>query len=226
MPEEIYKRAAGDRDEAVRLLRQHGYVADARPSRNAPPPDRWATARTGEPALRAATANAGRRLPGNVALTGRQQAALRDYISSFFTAINGGLRRGTLGPVAARAVGHIDEVMAASRLAGDVLVWRGVADGSKLFGARLGQDLAGFEWLERGYVSTSASRRIAQGFTFHQEQVLMRILAPRGTGAVQLSGMYDQAELLLQRDLRMRVVRDRGVSPEGYRLIDVEVVPA
>jgi hypothetical protein len=52
----------------------------------------------------------------------------------------------------------------------------------------------------------------------------MRILVPRGVGAVELSNGDYEAELLLQRGLRMRIVADSGPGTRP-RTLDVEVLP-
>ncbi len=49
-----------------------------------------------------------------------------------------------------------------------------------------------------------------------------RVLVPKGTHAIDLSTNMED-ELLLQRGLRLRVVRDYGVS-DGVRQMDVEVI--
>jgi hypothetical protein len=229
MPEQIYREAAGDREEALRLLRLHGYLLGGRkaavPRSAGPAGDRYATAAREGDALAAARAVLGRRdHPGQVSVTRAQADALRDYVSSLYYAVNGQLRRGDLDPLVARRVERIDAVMARAGLDRDVVAWRGIAHAEKPFGDRLAGDMTGYTWREDAYVSTSAVRRQAQAFTYHEGQVLMRLLVPRGTGAVRLSGQYDQAELLLRRGLHLRVVADRGVSPDGYRLLDVEVI--
>lgn len=232
-PDQIYRQAGNSRDEAIGLLRANGYLQGAPVIRRVPRTvdERFAAAATDRAALRAAPANAGRREAGNVTVTRSEQASLRDYISNFFTAINGNLRRGSVSEFLGRTVDRIDAVMTRSALRRDVLVWRGMQDAGRLFGDRLGGNLAGFEWRELGYVSTSANRAVARQFMVDNgSRVLMRVLVPRGTQAVQLSPWSEfafgsQSELLLRRGLRLRVVRDRGVSSQGYRLVDVEVVP-
>lgn len=239
MPEQIYKDAR-DREEALRLLRENGYLAgNARsvaPLRapSAPSFDtRFRAAASNERALSATPAGLPRQ-SGAPTLTRQQRAALRDYESSYYAAINGQLRRVEVGTLVGRRVERIDQVMALSRTSVEIAVWRGVTNAGRLFGGRLNRNLTGFTWTERAYGSTTADRRIATSFTYpgadDTPKVLMRILVPRGTGAARISGMGSglgggpQAEVLLQRGLRMRVVADRGMSPDGHRLIDVEVV--
>jgi hypothetical protein len=86
--------------------------------------------------------------------------------------------------------------------------------------------MTGVEWRETAYMSVSASARTGALFAGRPgaQGVLMRILVPPGTHGVQLSGASVESEILLERGLRLRVVRDHGVSPDGPRVLDVEVV--
>jgi len=126
---------------------------------------------------------------------------------------------------------RIDETMSASRLEDDVIVTRGTATGRGIFGDALKSDLTGWSWTEKGYVSTTADPDVAE--IFGGTGLVMRIRVPSGTGAVKLSGTKGdakkitagEAELLLQKGLTMRVVRDNGRDADGTRRLDVEVVP-
>lgn len=124
---------------------------------------------------------------------------------------------------ASRATGErnikaIDKAMAESRLPSDVLVWRGVRPAD----IGLPDDAVGYEWVDLGYVGTSARREVAAG-SFAQGATL-RILAPKGTPSIGISG-GGEAELLLGRGLRFRVVAERRTKAGG-RELDVEIVPA
>jgi len=149
--------------------------------------------------------------------------------------INGQLRSGKLDAQTRADVQEIDAAMAASRLTADVVVHRGMRDGGLVFGDRVGQDLTGAIWTEAGYLSTSQRASFATNWAEgglgtgpsrsaplpNANPVAMRILVPRGTGAIQPTDV----ELLLDRGLRLRVVTDRGVVG-GVRVLDVEVIPA
>ncbi|MCX4470463.1 hypothetical protein OOK41_09105 [Micromonospora sp. NBC_01655] len=245
MPESILQIAGDDRAEAVRLLTRFGYITDrpsaaptarrdpvpARPAAAPTHAERWAAGATGQDALDAVPAGLARRAErGDVVLSRSQRDALREYESSYYAAINGQLRSGEVGPRVRRIVDRLDAGMAASRARRDLAVWRGITNGQRLFGDRLDGDLGGFEWREDAYLSTSAEERVAKDFTYQgaggANSVVMRLVAPARVGAMHVSGTlgFGQAEVLLERGLRLRVVRDRGVSPAGYRLLDVEVL--
>lgn len=241
MPEQIIREAGGNRQEAVRLLGLHGYLAAPRPRSAAPRAvpvltfeQRTAVATTGEKALRAVPSGLGRaasRARGDIPLTRQQRTALREYESTNYYVINGQLRRGAPDASTTRIVGHIDAAMASSAVRDDLLVWRGITSPQKIFGDRLAGDLTGFSWREDAYTSTTADKKVARDFLYEGDDagsLQMRILLPKGARAVRISegGYGGQSEILLSRGRSFRVVADRGVSPQGARLIDVEVSDA
>jgi len=151
----------------------------------------------------------------------------RDYGGGGYKAINNSLRGKTVEANVAGQIARMDELFARAPLSADVSVWRGL-DNGRLFGHRLGNDLTGFEWREQAYVSTGIRERTAQSFasTHDGSGVVMRILARKGTGSVDMGTFED--EVLLQRGLRARVVADHGIvqGPHSrYRLLDIEVGP-
>lgn len=105
--------------------------------------------------------------------------------------------------------------------------------------------LTGMRFRDKGYTSTTADPEVAKRFgerwaRFAKENpggsdgepVIMKIQVPKGTGAIQLSPMFSgrkggpgAAELLLDRGLTFEVTADHGVDGDGYRRIDVSVVP-
>lgn len=127
----------------------------------------------------------------------------------------------------AEQVRLLDDIMNHSRLTDDVVVVRGTATGRGVFGEALNGDLVGHEWTEDSYTSTTANPDIAADFTI--SGLTMNIRVPKGTGALVLSGMTiddgfdDEAEILLERGVRMRVVSDTG--PGMPRQLEVEVLP-
>jgi hypothetical protein len=184
--------------------------------------DRLDTAAKAKKALEAAPIGL-RRKPDQ--LTKAQREALNGYRLMQYSQINGHLRYGGGDAQAINGVTQIDSVMAASKLTSDVQLWRGLPATRDLFGDRSRGDLTGIEWREDAYVSTSASRKVSEEFADPQLGLLMRIVAPAGSGGVQVSSTYE-AEILLDRGQRFRVVADNGRTPEGRRMIDVEVLPA
>ncbi len=168
--------------------------------------------------------------------TDPQREAIVEYLNAGFAPINTYLRDGSTpaDDDAVRAsVRAIDESMEASPLPSEVVTWRGMSAGDNLFGDAFNGDLTGAEWLENAYASTSTDRDIARQFAEDSNtwrttpgSTMMRIVTPAGTGAVEVSDGSYEAELLLQRGLRMRVVADRGVDEDGVRQLDVEVLPS
>lgn len=163
----------------------------------------------------------------------RLLTALLDYRGMGFKDINGLLRKGQTQdfaePIVQDWVSRIDDGMATSRLPQDVTVMRGLWSGRGIFGDAITveDDLTGYEWTEKSYVSTTVNPDTADEFG---EKVIMHVRVPAGVGVLKLSEMateesYDEAELLLERGLKMRVVGERPRDGDR-RVLDVEVVPA
>lgn len=173
-------------------------------------------------------------------LTRDEREALDEY-GSDAQEINRQIREGDMTSQTEEIVGQIDGVMERSRLEEDALVWRGVTSGDVVFGeGATAADLTGTRWTEDAFVSTTADRGVAEAFAgmFNPDEppVVMRMVAPKGVGAVAMSPydgagnplMGGQAELVLERGLSMEVVADHGVVshpmiPAGVRMVDVEV---
>lgn len=152
-------------------------------------------------------------------------------------------------------VADLDKTMAVSRLPEPVVVYRGVKDGSRMFpqdvwfGKYLGgpddsieqqdamwelweagerPDLTGVTWEEKAFAHTTVNGDRLAGYArkiVGLEPVAMTIIVPAGTGAVQMSELDFEAELMLERGLQFRVVADNGVDESGVRRLDVEVLP-
>lgn len=159
--------------------------------------------------------------------TSDMSRAVNTYTGSEYQAINN-LLRGKALPYGYEAadveptIAAMRDAFRGSKLDADVIVWRGMRTGKGVFGEGLGGDLTGFSWLEEGFGSASALERRAAGFA-GQGGVMLRMFVPRGTGAIEASGVELEAELLLQDKLRATVVADHGVDARGIRYLDVEV---
>lgn len=186
---------------------------------------RSGAAATGAEALAAAPYGLRKTRPDS--FTSDMSRAVNTYTGAEYAAINRSMRGlplpyGYTAEEVQPTIGNMRAAMAGSRLTRDVVVWRGMATPA-LFGGREAGDLTGLEWLEEAFTSASASKKKARMFATGDQAVMMRLLVPAGTGAVEASGMDLEAELLLQDRLRWRVVADHGVV-DGRRLLDVEVV--
>ena len=153
--------------------------------------------------------------------------ALSDYSQGYWMGINQSLRKGNLDdPRWADRIRNIDAGMTDSATRTEILVTRGVQKPGEIFGdGWLSRDLAGFEWIDRGFVSTTANVGLT-GRTFFTgtSGARLRLLVPKGTRAAVINDV-GETELLLNRGLSFRVVRDRGVV-DGIRHLDVEIMPA
>jgi len=157
--------------------------------------------------------------------------AVNTYTGSEYAAINNSLRGlplpyGYAAEDVAGTISDLDKAFGASKLASDVVAWRGMRTGKGVFGEALSGNLTGFSWLEDGYGSVSALEKRAKAFAGKSAAnpgVMMRIFIPRGTGAIEASGADLEAELLLQSKLKATVVADHGIGPDGLRYLDVEV---
>lgn len=145
----------------------------------------------------------------------------------------------------------VDRGMDASVLPEDVVVHRGIKNGADTFGdtwyghflegtldeqdekwprweAGERPDLTGMVWEERAYTHTTVIDGRLKGYArkiVGQDPVAMNILVPKGTKGVQMSGLDAEGELMLERGLKYRVVKDHGTDENGVRRWDVEVIP-
>jgi hypothetical protein len=159
-------------------------------------------------------------------------AALERYRGKAFTEINGDLRSGKMSAKTKATVEQIDRVHAESKLTEDVVLHRGIGDIERVFGAAAKKKLTGAEWKDDAFQSTSADPDVAERFMIgeggQRTAAVMKIRVPKGVGAIQLSDGRYEAEMLLERGLRLRVISDTGPWRRGQkkpRTIEVEVVP-
>lgn len=161
------------------------------------------------------------------------------YAGRGYRAANRGLqvaRGGDLPDDIRDQVANLDQVISLGTLSDDVVLYRGVARPELLTGGRALQ--LGDEFTEYGYGSTSVSVDHAVDFARGRSTPLdeaigrpenptvVRLVAPRGQSAVQVSDLEfpGVGEVLLPRGMSYRVVADRGVV-DGVRHVDVEIIP-
>lgn len=161
--------------------------------------------------------------------------AVEMYGGNGYAHINSSLRAGKgLYPGEKQGVRALDSAIESSPLPQDTVLWRG-SNGNLMFRAGwLDQSLVGAEWTDRSLTSTSANEDVGEFFSLSDagdRPVLMRMIAPAGLGALRIGkwgrggkGSGKEAEVLLGRNNRYRVVGDHGVV-KGIRRIDVEVIP-
>lgn len=122
---------------------------------------------------------------------------------------------GTAAALADRRIAALDRVMDQSRTTEGIVAWRGVGGDAGLSSLAVGD-----EFTDRGFVSTSLARSVAEG-SFATD-TLLRIRVGAGTPALSLAGLGEQ-EVLLGHGLRFKVV-GRSTTKSGAVLLDVESV--
>lgn len=164
------------------------------------------------------------------------KSALYDYTGSGYSHVNDTLNSAPPGAkTSSSTVTKIDKGMAASPpLQHDVVLYRGFKAPKSVFG-KSGKwndtNVAGMEWTQRSYSSTSGSLSTAE--SFGSGGVVMRIIIPKEMNVHGINAKGGQHpgenEIILQRGLRYRVVADYGIKQDSYpyntRYIDVMVVP-
>ncbi len=167
-----------------------------------------------------------------------ERSSLYAYTASS-TAINGHLRKKGKPSAkpkgassAADQVAHMDTAFNESRLSAPITTLRGIRGGPHVFGAlwseRRDQNWSGAEFRDLAYSSSSVNMSTARGFAGagSPDAVVMRIHMPAGTRAINLGGssaFTSEAEILLNRGARFRIVADNGYQ-NGARHLDVEVI--
>jgi hypothetical protein len=166
--------------------------------------------------------------------SGAGRSSVKAYTGSSYHNINGHLRAGKKGGATGpgKHVANIDKVMEGSRLTEPITVMRGFRGSTKVFGPlwsdRRDQNWSGAEFRDLAYGSTSVNMSTARSFAGAggPDAVVMRVHMPVGTRALNLGGASNyasEAEILLNRGARFRIVADNGYQ-NGARHLDVEVI--
>ena len=172
-------------------------------------------------------------------------ASVRNYQEGANEEINEALRSGVLEGHEKFLVEEMDKVFATvTPLEENTVVYRIAylddASANSYFGGVAPQ--AGVEFVDKGYCSTSMSRafldRVENWGTLGHETgggaaYKIRIRVPKGTQALRMPEYYDEAEILLNRSVRFRVIdaSEAGtiVTKDGSKIpvfnVEVEVVP-
>lgn len=161
------------------------------------------------------------------------KGSLYSYTGSGYDTVNTKLN--SLPPGAKKtgstSISNIDKGMEASPAPEkDLILYRGFKSPHQVFTSGKWNDVnvAGMEWSQRSYSSTSGNLHTAQSFAGYGG-VVMRVIVPK---EMQVKGINakggqhpGEAEVILQRGLRYRVVADHG-KHGNTRYIDVMVVPS
>jgi len=144
------------------------------------------------------------------------------------------------GKTAAEHVRDLDIAFSHSGLTQDIIVYQGSRGPGRLFPPgewSLVGGMEGKEFTVPAFWSSSVLQKQAESFASEawgaggggndstRQSTVMKILVPKGTAVIALddNAKYSEAEVLLNRGLRYRVVKDYGVQ-SGVRRLDVEVL--
>lgn len=142
-----------------------------------------------------------------------------------FVELNRHMRGQVLGgPEMDARVADIESAMADSKLTRPIVVYRGM-DTYEL--GSIGE-LEGVEFSDRAFASATTDEAHAKNFG-----TVLRITVPSGVGAIRMADRdpdrFTESEILLDRDLKYRVVGERIERNERGRIskheLDVEVIP-
>lgn len=163
--------------------------------------------------------------------------SVEDYKGPLYARLNNELRAGDVSPEMKQHVENIDHFMDVNATTKDVIVYRGLNPETTFGGAWDPEaDNSGLEWIDDGFVSTSADHTVAQSFSRRRGDltgVIMTMVVKAGTPAIPVDGLNPgkrgtEQELLLGRRLRYRVIYDskRETGGPDAHNITVEVSPA
>jgi hypothetical protein len=154
--------------------------------------------------------------------------SVEDYRGAAYKRINEELRAGDVSEYTQSHVENIDRLMMLNELESDVIVHRGVSP-QTVFGPGWNEDAdnSGLEWIDNGYVSSSADPRVANRFTSRSsaQGVIMTMLVRKGVQAIPTADIKPtsgEKELLINHGMRYRLISDSGASGQS-RSIVVEV---
>jgi hypothetical protein len=172
--------------------------------------------------------------------------AVNDYIGFGAGQINGWLRTNPDHILYARrnGVNLIGDMIQKSPLEDDIVTYRGMRRAGRIFTPeQQAGSLVGAEWTDKAFSSTSTNPEVGDHFAsgasssggvpipgqesrtqYAENPLVMRLMLRKGTGAIALGSWGYEAEILLNRDGRYRVVGDHGVDDGGVRRIDVEYI--
>lgn len=216
-------RGEGRDSIAAKLLHHIGGAPSAKQAKAEEPAplgfgDRMKGAARGRGALDAAPLSLLPRSRNDPRLAGDRRKLLSDFqlgeAGDIVRAVRNG---GEISDETARRVAIVDAVMRDSPLASDVLLYRTFPTAWDFFGDGARGDLTGHEWVQNDFATVTANEPSP-----HVIGLVMRIVAPKGMGAVAMSA--GDKEMLLDRKHTWRVIEDHG-RKDGRRIVDIEILP-
>lgn len=238
-PKQVFAQAGDDRDAAVRLLTDNGYLEPVSVPKMAVKPWTEPVPGKGQPPAAVQSLRRAAKTKGDARAAGIADA-LVTYTQEGAAYVNHKLRTGKyvdfykiefVKPKTDDTLRGLDRLfedrpdLTTSR--GDMTLWRGID-----------QDLVdrlqiGDVFEDRGYMSTGTGLALARLFGFRTNYpnvrgAILKIRAPKGTRMVNLgrpnsAASPDALEMVLQRGTRLRVISRRNLDGGGIEL-EMEIV--
>lgn len=168
----------------------------------------------------------------NPDLEEREEAFLDEYKQEGYLYVNDDMRSGYEGETEEQIWSIQDSIGFSEGVSESVVVYRGMHEDVFAGGGGVPKDLTGIEFSDKAFVSTSLDASVGGEFAARagERGIVMEIVLPKGTKALNMErwGAGTESELLLQRDLKFKIVGDNRASGRdagGMGTIQVEIVP-
>ena len=170
-------------------------------------------------------------LAPDAVIKGVQRKALKAYQGNGYQAMNSILRKGRLNaedvlPEWRKNILHMDDLMKKGTLPEDTYLFRGI-------GTKIDEPKPGDVLVDKGFVSTSTTPKVASGFT-GSERLPLAIRAPEGTRAIPVNPVLKpqeagkpsrysaEAEIILPRGTKL-LITDETITRE-YAIAGGEII--
>jgi len=149
-------------------------------------------------------------------MTPKQREALKTYESGWFVVINNRMRDGrpvedAIDRKDEATIALIKEAMEGSITESPIQGWRGMYRSQMLFGDRLGHDLTGFKWHDKGFGSITVNEKITDKFNVEEsyENQIKRAfkeLADQPNELISLARLRDKLPNISREDLDRKLL--------------------
>lgn len=149
----------------------------------------------------------------------RETEAFQNYTGAMFRDINPRLRAGkSVAREDKQDVAVMDAAFQRAKTTSDITVYRGVG------GDFINKLTKGVSFTDGGFVSTTSSQSMADGFARGDQEAVMEIRVPKGSKAISVTDISQfsktEKEIVLNRGAKFRVIdRIEGVGRKPTRIV-------